>query len=183
MKVIGLMGTIGAGKGTVADYLMGKYGFKSITMGDLVREEAEKIGLEKNRENLSKISLEKMEKFGKDYFIKKAIEKIKKEKWERAIIDGVRNPLEVIVFKKEFGGNMKFILVDAKPELRFERMKIRARVGFPKTVEEFQKEEQNEWKQFRLNETFLGAEIIINNDSDLESLHKQVEKAMSEFLK
>ena len=53
MKVIGLMGTIGAGKGTVADYLMGRYGFKSITMGDLVREEAEKVGLEKNRENLS----------------------------------------------------------------------------------------------------------------------------------
>ena len=38
MKVIGFAGTNGAGKDTVADYVAKKYGYKKITMGDIIRE-------------------------------------------------------------------------------------------------------------------------------------------------
>jgi dephospho-CoA kinase len=44
--VIGLMGRIGSGKGTVANVMRGEFGFRVVTMGDLVREEVRGRGLE-----------------------------------------------------------------------------------------------------------------------------------------
>ncbi|GAI31839.1 unnamed protein product, partial [marine sediment metagenome] len=51
-KIIGLLGQIGSGKGVVRDYLVDKYEYEEITMGDLVREETKKRGLELTRDNL-----------------------------------------------------------------------------------------------------------------------------------
>ena len=48
--VIGLTGTIGSGKDIIAKYLVDKHGFQMVGMGDTVREEADRQGLEKTRE-------------------------------------------------------------------------------------------------------------------------------------
>jgi len=51
MKMIGFAGTNGAGKDTVADQVVKKYGYKKITIGDIIRERLKAEGVtEINRE-------------------------------------------------------------------------------------------------------------------------------------
>jgi len=151
MEVIGLMGTIGAGKGTVAEYLEKNYGFKTITMGDLVREEADRRGIDyrtdEGRKELQNLSEDMKNENGRDYWMIKTIEKIEEMGWDRAVIDGIREPSEADGYKEKLGVEKKIILVDADAELRFKRMKEkRNRPGDPQTLEEFREQEKREWE-------------------------------------
>ncbi len=168
MKIIGLMGRIGSGKGTIADILIKDYGFKSITMGDLVREEVAKRGLKPTREETTRVSMDCRKK-DPAYFIKRVIEKIKQSGYDKWLIDGIRTPLGVKEFKKAFP-DIKLIRVDVKPEIRFERMKLRARPGFPDTFDKFKEHEELENEKFNLNETLSYADYVIENNGTYEEL-------------
>ena len=74
--LIGLLGTIGAGKTTVSDYFVSR-GFERVVMGDLVRGKVKAEGLELTRENLGKTQEKYRNKYGKDYFINFAIKRLK----------------------------------------------------------------------------------------------------------
>ena len=178
--IIGLMGRIGSGKGTVADVLIKEYGFKSVTMGDLAREEVRERGLEPSREITTKISTELLSK-DPAYFIKKAIKKIRESGHDRWIIDGIRRLLDVQEFKKAFP-EIRFIRVDVKPEIRFKRLQERGRPGFPKTFEEFMEHEKLEDEKFNLSETLSHADYVLNNDGTMDELTEKVRKLMKELL-
>jgi dephospho-CoA kinase len=175
MIVIGLMGTIGAGKDVVADYLVKKYGFKSFRSGDINREIAASRGQEEERGILQSIADEMYEKHGKTFFVDEILKRIKKSGAERAIFNGVRKPVDITVPKKELGDNYVPVLVDAKPEIRFERLKKRGRPGFPKTLEEFKKHEDQEYAVFNMRRTFSFPHKTLHNNSTLEELYKQAD--------
>ena len=50
MKIIGITGTLGAGKGTIVDYLINHYGYKHYSVRGYLIEEAKRRGLEINRD-------------------------------------------------------------------------------------------------------------------------------------
>lgn len=181
MQVIGLAGPIGSGKGAVADFIVNKYDYERVVMGDLVREEAEKQGLQPTRDNLIRVSEQMRERNGQDYFIRKAIEKIRDEEWEKVVIDGIRLPLEIKEFRREFGDDIKFVLVNAEPKVRFERMKKRGRPGFPNTFEKFREHEKREWEKFDFKKTFSKTDYEIGNNGAWEELEEKVDKLMEEI--
>jgi len=166
--VVGLMGRIGSGKGTVADVLINEFGFKGITMGDLAREEVTDRGLEPSRETTTRISTELLSK-DPAYFIKKAVKKINESGHDKWLIDGIRTPINITGFRKAFP-NIVFIKVEVKPEIRFERMRLRGRPGFPSTFEKFMEHEQLEDQKFHLSETLSKADQILNNNGTYEEL-------------
>ena len=172
MRVIGLMGAIGCGKGTIADILVKDYGFNSIATGDLVREEVTKMGLNPSREVTTKVS-EELRRKDPAYFIKAAIKRIKESNWDKVVIDGIRLPIDVKTFKQAFPGII-FIMVKVNPEKRFKRMKLRARPGCPETFKKFLEHERLEIKEFNLHETWKAASRVINNDWSLNELRTQV---------
>lgn len=176
MTIIGLMGAIGCGKGTVADYLVANHDFRTVTMGDMVREEVLKRGLEITREGTTAVS-EECRKKDPAYFIKKAIEKIKASGHDNWIIDGIRQPIDVREFRKAFP-DIKFILVDVSPKLRFERMLTRGRADMPKTYEDFIKQENLEKDKFHLDETFSQADITLSNEGTREELEANVREVL-----
>ena len=182
MLVIGLMGTIGAGKDVVSDYLVEKYGFKVYRSGDICREIAAKRGLEPTRENLQAITDEMYSKHGKTFFVDEILRRIEKSGTERAIFNGVRNPVDAKVPMERLGNKFVLILVDAKPEIRFERLKKRGRPGFPKTLEEFKKHEEREYALFNMQETFGLPHKTLYNNSTLEDLYEQVDDLVKELL-
>lgn len=179
-KIIILTGPIGCGKGTVARILK-KHGYHVITMGNFVREEAEKRGIKGTRENLGKINLELTKKYGIDYFIQKAIKKIEENRWKKVVVDGIRRPVGVDLFREKFDDSVRVILIDAKPRIRFERMKKRRRVGFPRTYEIFKEQERREYEIFNLSETFKKADVRITNNGTKEELEEKVEKLIKKW--
>ena len=182
MKVIGLVGPIGSGKDTVSDYISKKYAYKVIVMGDIVREIATELGRGHMRDDLQLTQREIVAKYGMEYFAKRVVEKIRTNKWENVIINGIRRPEDAAVPKREFGKDMVVALVDALPQIRFERLKARKRQGDPNTMEEFHRQEENEKKLFHWEETkkFVD-DIIINNDGRFEHLYKNVDAFMKKF--
>ena len=86
--IIGLVGRNAAGKGTVANYLKEK-GFYYFSLSDVLRQEAEKRGLEENRENLIAIGNELREKFGAQVLAEKAVEILEKDR--NYVIDSIRS--------------------------------------------------------------------------------------------
>ncbi|MBI5148143.1 AAA family ATPase [Candidatus Pacearchaeota archaeon] len=166
--LIGLIGTIGSGKTTASNYLVKKFKFKRVIMGNLVRAITRKEGLQVNRKNLLLTQKKYRTKYGNDYFIKTAVKKVEGAK--RGLIDGVRVPMDAIIPKK---AGAKIILIDASPKLRFERMKKRGRKGFSKTFTEFKKEEAMEFKLLDLKKTFKYVDYkIINNGNEKEFFKK-----------
>ncbi len=179
MVVIGIMGTIGAGKDVVSRYLKEKYGFKVFRMGDLAREIARSRNLPGSRKVLQNIYVEMNKKHGEECFINMMVEKVKASGEEKVIIDGIRAPWDVSVPRKVFGDEFVLVNVDASAEVRFKRLKKRRRVGFSKTLEAFRKEEEREYSIFRTNAIFREADYTIDNSSTLEDLYSGIDSFLS----
>ena len=138
--VLGVGGTIGAGKDVCTDHLKSKHGFVVIEMGDLVREEAKQTGLSETRENLEYLTKKRTDEFGIGYWTRKAIKKIESTKSDVIAINGVRRPVDATLPKKVFGAKFKLLFVDADVAVRFKRLRERKRPGDPKTLAEFKKQ-------------------------------------------
>ena len=176
--LIGLIGPIGGGKGLAVEHIIKKFKFKSVILGDLVREDTKKEKLELTRENLRAIAKKYRKKYGRYYLINRAVKRLKNSK--KGLIDGLRMPDETLKAKKL---GTKIILIDAKPRLRFERTKKRARVGFSKTFKQFQKENKEEAKIYKFNKTFKYAEHKILNNKGKKEFFRNIDKLFEKLLK
>ena len=177
--VIGLLGTIGSGKGTAAKFLKKKYGFKIITMGNILRALARKLKLPSNRKSLQLLQKKYRIKYGGDYFINIAWQKINNSKHRRWIIDGIRTPEDTSVSKKN---GAKLILIDANPLLRFERMKKRGRKGFSKTFEEFKEEEKREWKMLNFKKSLKYVHYKADNSKGPKEFLDKINKLIKRLI-
>ncbi len=90
---------MGSGKSTIVDALL-KLGYKLVTLSDMVREEARRLGITEERENLMSVGQSLRHEFGAGILAARALDKIKKESGDKWIVDGIRNPAEVIELRK-----------------------------------------------------------------------------------
>jgi len=178
--IIGLMGTIGSGKTYVSDYLIKKYKFYKISMGDLVREKADELGIERTRENLQKIGNDYRDRYGINYWIKQVLKRIKESDKERIIIDGIRTPVEARYFKK----HSFLVFVDAKQSIRYRRIIERAREDDQnKTIDEIKEQEKKEFKLLETDKAYKYAEYKILNNSTRKDLEIKVDALLKKLLK
>jgi len=175
MNIISVIGLMGAGKGTFAHYVSKKYGYFKITYGDIIRDLARQRGLELTRENLQAVRRETLKKYGPEYVGKLVAEKIRNHK--KAVIDGVRLIEDINPIIKEYGKPV-VVLIETKPEIRFERMRKRNRPGDPKTLEEFKDQEEKEKKLFDFDRVFALADYKIKNNGTLEEFYRKIDDFM-----
>lgn len=178
MRVIGLFGLIGSGKDTVADHLAQKYGYNVIIMGDIIREFCTQRGLEPTRDNMLLVQREQVQKYTIKWFAEEVIRRIRIAGWQKVVIGGMRRPEDAEVPKHAFGKDFILIQVDADPKIRFERMRARARVGDPKTLEEFLHQEELDKKAFDFAKLKTYIDYTVTNNGTLEELHVQVDKLL-----
>ena len=172
--IIGVIGSIASGKDKIADFFAKKYGFKKILISNFLREEAEKQEIPvEGRYVLLRIQAELRRKNGEDYLVKLALQKIRDNKWENVVINGLRTPFDVLEAKRRL--KARIILVNAKPEIRFQRQKKRHRKGFQKTYEQFLQEEAIENGALQFYKSVKMAQIKIDNNGSLRDLEKKAE--------
>lgn len=181
MIAIGLTGENCSGKGTFAEYLV-KKGFRYTSLSDVIREELAAEGKEITRESLIDKGNELRKGEGGGILAKKAMGWVKGD--TNCVIDSIRNPAEVEELRKLKG--FKLVYVTARPEVRFARMKARAREGDPHTLDAFNMIENAEMSgadpaHQQLFTTFKMADVKLENNSDLQSFFERIDSLVKEL--
>ena len=176
MKVMGISGMPGSGKSLVSEIAIEK-GAKIISMGDIIREEARK------RNEPTKVTARKLRQEHGDYIVAElTVAKVKKllkdDLIPLIIIEGIRSPYEVNLFKNNFD-DFIILSIFANHNLRFERLKERKRADDSSDYNEFVKRDEMELG-FGIGSVIALSDRIITNESDLDSYEKKINKFLSE---
>jgi dephospho-CoA kinase len=166
--IVCLTGMPGAGKSSVASFLKEK-GFEIVTMGDAVREEAKKQGLEPTDINLGKMMLKLRQDLGPGAVGYIVLQKLTRDgSSNNVVIDGIRSIAEVEVLKKV--GHVRLLAIHASQETRFKHLKERGRADAPSSSNEFAGRDKRELSVGVSEAIALANEVISNNYLTLEQL-------------
>jgi len=173
--VIGAAGMPGAGKATIKTTAE-NMGYSVVVMGDEIREETKRRGLEPTPENIGKIMLQLREEEGPAAVAKRCVPKIENAKSNVVFVDGVRSLAEVDEFKKHFH-NFTLIAVHSSPETRFQRLSKRKRSDDPKGWDVFYQRDLRELSVGQGNVIAMG-DFMIVNEGTYEQFKTQVRQVL-----
>jgi len=180
--IIGLIGEKGAGKGTVAEYLLEKYGAVHFGTSKILRRTLEDLHLPVTRDNLVKLALVLKEGYGPSVIIDSLIQDMEKSDADLIIADGIRMHGDVEPFQKKYGENFYLAYVTADLRLRFERTKARKEKEGEEnaTLEQFL-EEEGKLTEISIHEIGRVAQFKMNNNGTSEELKKQTDEMMKKI--
>lgn len=181
MLVIGITGTLGAGKGTIVEYLVGKKDFAHFSVRQYLIKEMQRQGLKINRDNMVTTANGLRTKHSPSFIIEELYAKASTQN-KNAVIESIRTPGEIDFLKKQ--GNFLLLAVDADPEIRYERIKLRKSVTDRIDFKTFLENEQREMNTTDPNKQNLRvcidrADIKLLNNGTKEELFHQLEKRMN----
>ena len=96
------------------------------------------------------------------------------KKNDKIIVKEMRTEGDVNLIKENFGKSMKIIQVKAPKQSRFERLKKRGRLGDPKTLDEFDAQEQRE-EELGYTKALEFTEHEIENNGTFDELYKRTD--------
>lgn len=175
--ILGLTGPLCAGKGEIVEYLK-TLGFKSYSLSDVIREEAESKNIEKSRENMISLGNKLREQYGNDVLAKRIKTKLG---GNNIVIDSIRNVAEIKELKKM--PNFILVGVESLEETRFARVLKRNRHGDPKTLAEFRAvtENQNMENGQQVQKCMKIADCIIKNEGTKEQLRNKIDRMLKDL--
>lgn len=161
--VIGVAGMPGAGKAALRSAAE-SMSLPVVIMGDEIRDETKRRGLEPTPENIGKVMLMLREEEGPTAVAKRCIPKIDASKSDIVFVDGLRSLHEVDEFKKHFG-DFSLVAVHSSPEARFQRLSKRKRSDDPKGWDVFYQRDLRELSVGQGNVIALADYMIVNEGS------------------
>ena len=173
--VVGLAGMPGSGKSLVVDAAR-ELGYAIVVMGDVIRGETAKRGLELTPQNVGKVMLQLREEGGNSVVAQKCIPKIEAQASSKVLVDGLRSLYEVDAFKAHFA-RFSLVAVHASPETRFNRLFSRRRSDDPSGWEVFHERDMRELS-VGLGNVIAMAEQMIVNDNNVEKIKPKVVEAL-----
>ncbi|HHT18589.1 MAG: dephospho-CoA kinase [Euryarchaeota archaeon] len=188
MKVIGVTGMPGSGK-SVVSRVAEKLGMKVVKMGDVIREEAQQ-----RNEDPGIVAVQLRKEYGKHVVASRCVDIIKNLTKENSssnsksrvnkpqlfLVEGIRSPWEVNIFKKNFK-DFKVIAVHSKPETRFFRLKKRMRSDDSADSKESMERDQRELK-FGIGEVIVNSDFMVVNEGSLNKFKKTVQRIIENEL-
>lgn len=173
MKVIGVTGMPGSGKGVVAGVAR-SLGFQVVRMGDVIREEAQR-----RNANVGVTAVKLRKEYGEFVVADKSVEKIKQMKMLKKgsysedsenssdlyMIEGIRSPFEVEIFRNNFD-DFKVIAVHSTPQTRFKRLKKRMRFDDSVLESDFEKRDNRELK-FGIGDVIATSNYMVVNEGPI----------------
>jgi len=167
----------GAGKAVVSQ--AGKQlGFDVYVLGDVIREETERRGLDPTPQNMGAVMLDIRAKEGPAVVAKRLLAKIEQSKASTVIIEGVRSLHELDEIRTKY--DLIPLAIHASPKTRFQRLLSRNRSDDPKTWDTFQE------RDFRELDVGLGhvlalADVVLVNEGSISELQLAFKNAVSKL--
>jgi len=182
---LGLTGRMASGKGELIKIAV-KMGFKAISLSDVVRDEVKRRNKPANREEMQAIGNHLRELDGPGALGKKVREKIIQSDSNRWIIDGIRNPAEILQLKKL---NPFFLLgIEADMSALLTRLKDRGRDMDRAANEKLTQRLNREWgigepdHGQQVRKCMEMADYIIQNNISLKYFEKTVTEIIQKII-
>ncbi|WP_069807492.1 AAA family ATPase [Vulcanisaeta thermophila] len=166
MRVIVITGLPGSGK-TVATEVARELGLPVVTMGDVIRDEALRMGIPEGR-----ASVVLRLRGGTRYIAHRVLEKIPRGA-EAVVVDGARSIRELEAIEDALSTSAILIYITAPWRVRYERLRSRGRPDDPKSLEDFLMRDLRELR-YGLGDLMARADYILVNDAGLEEFRSRV---------
>jgi len=172
--IIGLVGEMASGKGTVTKYLLTKYQATEYRFSDILRDILERVHLDIVRKNLASLSLSLRTYYGQDILAYALAQDIKNDDNQVIVVDGIRRVADLKYLRKM--DNFVLVYVEADLEKRYERLVGRneKQDDKMKTFEEFKNDHKLE-TETTIRELKDTADAVIDNNGSVEELYKQID--------
>ena len=165
MKVVATVGFPGSGKSVFED-VAGDLGVPVVSMGDVIRNEVDRRGLEQTDDNLGDVAVELRERHGDDVVAERCVdlvsEALEDSDDDVVLVDGVRGEAEVELFREEFGDALEVVAVEVPFDVRLERLSERGRSDDMSSEEELRRRDERE-RGYGLDEAMEGADTVVEN--------------------
>ena len=180
MIIIGITGTLGAGKGTIVDYLVKEKGFKHYSVRAYIAEEIQRRGMEVNRDTLTAVGNDLRARHTPSYITDQLFERANAD-GSNAVIESIRTPGEIYSLREK--GKFFLFAVDADQKTRYERITLRKSETDAVSFETFKMNEAREMNATDPNKQNLAAcikeaDFLFRNDGSIPELQQQVENAL-----
>ncbi|WP_292374777.1 dephospho-CoA kinase [Methanosarcina sp. UBA411] len=180
MKIIAFVGMPASGKSEAAR-IAAEMGIPVINMGDVIRKEVLRRGLEPNDSNTGMVATQLRKCEGMDAVAVRCISQIRDTGSDLVVVDGVRGIAEVECFNREFGEGFILISIYAPIEVRFSRVQKRGRSDDMNSIEGLRNRDERELG-WGMGEAIEASSIEIENNSTLETFKKDVIEVLSNYL-
>ncbi|MFV9630549.1 MAG: AAA family ATPase [Methanosarcinales archaeon] len=180
MRIIAFVGMPASGKGEAA-VIAKDMGYMVLNMGDVIREEVQRLGLAITDKNLGMTGTKLRQEEGPEAIAQRCIPGLKNINDDTAIVDGVRNIEEVYLFKKEFKDDFILINISSSSENRHARIKQRGREDDRFMDEKallLRDERELGWG---INKSITKADISIENNGTLDEFREKIRKLMRKY--
>jgi len=180
--IIGITGTLGAGKGTVVEILK-KRGFSHYSSSDILKDILKERNTLATRENLSNLANELMKEY-EGGILHFSHQRAKKEGANKYILESLHRVSEAEYVKK-IGGVV--LGIDADIKIRYDRISIRKHgekdnVTFEQFVADSKREDEGQTGSGpNIKAVIQMADYTIYNDGDITALSGEVEKFLKDF--
>jgi dephospho-CoA kinase len=165
-KVIAICGMPGSGKGVAAEAAR-QVGFRVLALGDVIREETERRGLDPSPKNMGTVMLQVRAEEGPAAVAKRLLPKIEAAQSGAVVVEGVRSLDELDELRSKY--DVWTVTIHASPQTRFQRLLARNRSDDPKDMETFNERDRRELN-VGLCQVVALADLLLVNEGKIEEL-------------
>tara|TARA_B100001741_G_scaffold309360_1_gene306896 strand:+ start:8 stop:646 length:639 start_codon:yes stop_codon:yes gene_type:complete len=172
-KIIAICGMPGSGKGELSR-IANQNGIPVLSMGDMIRAEANSRGLEETPGNIGLVVVSLRSQFGEQVLAERLVPSVETLSYTSVpiiMIEGIRGTAEAEIFKNHWGRKFSLLAITSDEEIRWQRILKRGR-GEDGDREDFATRNTRE-RKWGLGELIENAEFKIENNSTLEDLEKE----------
>ena len=176
--IIGLSGQIASGKEVVKKHLEKYYNGVSFKFSDVLRKILKDLDVPAERDNIIRLSTFLRQAYGEDLLARALTKQVSETGGDLVIVDGIRRLADIKYLKHL--DNFYLIAIDAKLELRYQRVLSRAENpgDEEKSWEEFLADEGKE-TEMTIPAVMAKADYTLENNGTLEELKEQIDKTMT----
>lgn len=184
MLIVGITGTLGAGKGTIVECLTARHGFRHYSVRGYLTQIINSRGLPLDRDSMVSVANELRALHSPSYLVEQ-LHRQAAEAAEDCVIESIRTPGEVRALREK-GGFFVLVAVDAPQAVRYDRICRRSSSTDRVSFERFAADEAREMGSADPNHQNIAAcmelaDYRLRNDGTVDELAVAVEGVLQEM--